>query len=111
MATARYSSLGKQLTSYIRWYLERHPEESWNHLLQSAVEHEIAARVENDKCGILPQSVKKMRIVRQPRVAGEKFSERELTGQAWLDERLTAYYAKDSRSGGFLRQLSRLVWG
>jgi hypothetical protein len=111
MATAGYSSVGKQLRSYIRWYLERHPEESWNQLLQSAVQHEIEARVQFDKCSKLPQHVKKMRIVRQARLAGEKISERELNGQAWLDDRLTAYYAGQSRFGRFLRAIGQLAWG
>ncbi len=115
MATAGYNSPAKQLTSYIRWYLERHPEVSWQQLLQSAVQHEIQGRVQDERCGKKPRPARKLSIAsRQSAINANlsaNFSAQELAGQTWIDERLNAYYARKSRLGGLFSSLSRLVFG
>jgi len=111
MATAGYNSPGKQLTSYIRWYLERHPEVSWRQLLQSAVQHEIQDRVQHERRGEKQHSAPKLSMPRPQPSNAAHISDRELAGQAWLDERLNDYYLRKNWLTGLFSRFSHFIFG
>ncbi len=105
MTTMNSNTSGKGLTSYVRWYLEMHPEMTWRDLLQSALQHEIGWRINRER----RPNRKPVRRAAMDTAAIISPSAPELKNQAWIDDRLVAYYERRSWTDSFRRIAGAVV--